>query len=100
MEARTPAWLKALGIQEEEEGPDQDWLVWFDLACEDIMVLEAAGMTPALRREVEAMGATIKEVAAPTRKKAVSRAFPEGDPVYACLEEFQARRTQRFPKLN
>ena len=99
MATDVPVWLRALGASESPE-PDQDWLVWFDLACEDIMVIETAGMTPALRREVEAMGATIKQVAAPTRKEAVSRAFPEGDPVYDCLAQFQARRSSRSPKLN
>ena len=99
MANEVPQWLRALGLPEDEE-PDQDWLVWFDLACEDIMVIETAGMTPALRREVEAMGAPIKEVAAPTRKAAIAKAFPKGDSVYECLAQLQARRQQRKPSFN
>lgn len=98
MGSEVPVWLKALGVPDDE--PDQDWLVWFDLACEDILVIETAGMTPALRREVEAMGAPIKQVAAPTRKAAIAKAFPEGDAVYECLAQLQARRVSLAPRFN
>lgn len=69
--------------------------MWFDLACEDILAIETAGMTPALRREVEAMGATIHRVAAPTRKEAVERVFPEDSPERQCLQKLVEERTRK-----
>lgn len=90
-----------LFVNEDDLQADQDWLVWFDLACEDILAIETAGMTPALRREVEAMGATIHRVAAPTRKEAVERVFPEDCPERQCLQKLaQDRARKRAARMN
>lgn len=84
-----------LFVDESSSQADQDWLVWFDLACEDILAIETAGMTPALRREVEAMGATIHHVAAPTRKEAVERVFPEDCPERQCIQGLAEERAKK-----
>ena len=61
--------------------PMQAWLVWFDLACDDVLALAPPDMTPALSRELAAAGIEVIEVQAPTRKEAIDKAFPEDHPL-------------------
>lgn len=51
--------------------------VWFDLACDDFMALEAEGMTEALRGALKKEGVEVTYVEAVTRKEAVKKAFPQ-----------------------
>jgi len=51
--------------------------VWFDLACDDFMALEAQAMTEKLKSALEGEGVNVLYVEAADRKEAVKKAFPQ-----------------------
>ena len=55
--------------------------VWFDLASDDLLAVEASGMTEALRLQLALEGVTPRQVLAKDRRAAVRQAFPDRFPV-------------------
>lgn len=55
----------------------QQWCVWKDAFQEEILAVEKAAMTDALRAELAREKTTVKEVSAVDRHAAVRVAYPE-----------------------
>lgn len=87
------------GIQVQAP-PPRAWLVWFDLACDDVLALPPAQMTPALERELAAAGIEVHQVQAPTRKEAIDKAFPEGHRFHALVKGRQGGVRRPGRRLN
>ena len=51
--------------------------VWFDLASDDLLAIDASVMTEALRLQLALEGVTPRQVLAKDRREAVRQAFPD-----------------------
>lgn len=55
----------------------ETWVAWLDWANEEVLAVEEAHLTPALRRALQQERTEVRRVEAGTWREAVERAFPE-----------------------